>query len=120
MSKKGKREKMSLPRKIVFVIALMVFVGAAGVILDHYVTGWRAEKALNDLAKFKVEQADMKTDKGTVIGEYVDLYKQNPDIIGWIKIDGTPIDYPVMFTPEDNEFYLNRDFDKNDSKDKKD
>ena len=66
MSKKRKREKMSLPRKIVFVIALMVFVGAAGVIIDHYVTGWRAEKALNELEKFKVEQADMKTDKGSL------------------------------------------------------
>ena len=80
MSKKRKREKMSLPRKIVFVIALMVFVGAAGVILDHYVTGWRAEKALNDLEKYKVEQvADLETEKGTVIGEYVGLYKKNPD-----------------------------------------
>ena len=52
----------------------------------------------------------------TMIPELVTYYEKNPDTIGWIKIDGTPIDYPVMFTPEDNEFYLNRDFDKNDSK----
>lgn len=113
MSKKRKRQKMSLPRQIVFVIALMVFVGAAGVIIDHYVTGWRAEKALNDLEKYKVEQvADLETEKGTVIGEYVELYKKNPDIIGWIKIEGTNINYPVMHTPGDPEYYLRRDFDQ--------
>lgn len=112
MSKKKKREKMSLPRQIVFVIALMVFVGSAGVIIDHYVTGWRAEKALNDLAEMKVEQPDLKTEKGTVIGEYVDLYNQNPDIIGWIKIEGTNINYPVMHTPEEPEFYLRKNFEK--------
>jgi len=103
---------MSLPRKIIFVIALMVFVGAAGAIIDHYVTGWRAEKALTDLAKLKTEQPDLETEKGTVIGEYVDLYNQNNDIIGWLKIEGTNINYPVMQTQNDPEFYLRRGFDK--------
>lgn len=111
MSKKKKREKLSLQRKIIFVIAMMVFVGAAGVILDYYVTGWRAEKALTDLENMKVEQADLETEKGTVIGEYVDLYRENPDIIGWIKIEGTNINYPVMQTKDDPEFYLRRGFD---------
>lgn len=41
------------------------------------------------------------------------LYSENSDIIGWIKIDGTSIDYPVMYTPDDEQFYLHRDFDKN-------
>ena len=51
-----------------------------------------------------------------MLPELVEHYEKNNDTIGWIKIEGTPIDYPVMFTPDDNEFYLNRDFDKNDSK----
>lgn len=104
---------MSLPRKIVFVIALMVFVGAAGTILDYYITGWRAEKALTDLEQYKVSETEpLVTDKGTVIGEYVKLYEQNPDIIGWIKIEGTNINYPVMQTKNDPEYYLRRGFEK--------
>ncbi len=104
---------MSLPRKIVFVIALMVFVGAAGVIIDHYVTGWRAEKALTGLEDMKNEELeDLKTDKGTVIGEYVELYKQNQDLVGWIKIEDTHINYPVMQTKNDHEFYLYKGYDK--------
>ena len=35
----------------------------------------------------------------------------NPDTAGWLSIDGTVIDYPVMQTPSDEQYYLNRDFD---------
>lgn len=103
---------MSTGRKIIFVIALMVFVGSLGAILNHYLTGWRAEKALTDLGELKTEQEDLVTDKGIVIGKYVDLYKKNPDIIGWLTVDGTRMDYPVMQTQNDPEFYLRRNFDK--------
>lgn len=41
---------------------------------------------------------------------YASLKEQNPDLFGWLSIDGTVIDYPVMFTPEDEEYYLRRDF----------
>jgi len=40
------------------------------------------------------------------------LYAQNSDLAGWIKIEGTKVDYPVMYTPDDGEFYLYRTFEK--------
>ena len=33
-------------------------------------------------------------------------------MIGWLEIDDTVIDYPVMQTMEDEQYYLNRNFDK--------
>lgn len=39
----------------------------------------------------------------------------NPDWIGWVKIDGTSISYPVMQRAGDNEYYLHRDFYGNSS-----
>ena len=48
-----------------------------------------------------------------MLPELEEYYNKNQDTIGWLKIENTPIDYPVMFTPDDNEFYLNKDFDKN-------
>ena len=101
---------MSLGRKIVFVLCLIVFVGSAGMLLNYFLTGMREQSSLEDLAKLKTEREDMKTDKGTVIGKYVDLYEANSDIIGWITVDGTKIDYPVMQTQDDPEFYLRRNF----------
>lgn len=44
--------------------------------------------------------------------QYKKLYVENPDFIGWLAIDGTNIDYPVMLTPDDPEFYLRRGFNK--------
>lgn len=44
--------------------------------------------------------------------KYADLYAQNNDFIGWIKIDDTFIDYPIMQSRDNPNFYLNHNFDK--------
>ena len=45
-----------------------------------------------------------------MLPEYAALYEQNPDTVGWLKIDGTVINYPVMQTPDRVDYYLKRDF----------
>jgi len=42
---------------------------------------------------------------------YRDSFLANEDMIAWIQIPGTVIDYPVMWTPRDENYYLYRDFD---------
>lgn len=53
-----------------------------------------------------------------ILDEYAALYNKNKRLIGWVKIDDTIIDYPVMQTV-DNEYYLDhnieQDYDKNGS-----
>ncbi|NBH72946.1 class B sortase [Clostridiaceae bacterium] len=46
---------------------------------------------------------------------YQSMKAENPDMVGWIRIQGTVIDYPVMQTPDRVDFYLHRDFYKNKS-----
>ena len=48
----------------------------------------------------------------TVLYEYQLLYEINRDMVGWIQIDGTAIDYPVVQTPNEPNFYLRRNFYK--------
>lgn len=50
-----------------------------------------------------------------ILPEYQELYNENEDLIGWIKIEGMVINYPVMQTVEDPIFYNHRDWNKNDS-----
>ena len=45
-----------------------------------------------------------------ILPKYKELYDINPDLIGWLTIDGTVIDYPVMQTMEDECYYLGLDF----------
>jgi len=40
---------------------------------------------------------------------FTELSETNPDIMGWMEIPGTNVDYPVV-TTYDNEFYLDHDF----------
>lgn len=45
-----------------------------------------------------------------ILPKYKELYELNSDLIGWLSIDGTSIDYPVMQTMEDECYYLRLDF----------
>ncbi len=61
---------------------------------------------------------DEDTIQKEVLDEYKNLLNKNKKLIGWLKIDDTNIDYPVMQT-DDNQYYLehnlNQEYDKNGS-----
>lgn len=46
-----------------------------------------------------------------VVNPYLDSFLANDDMAAWLQIPGTDIDYPVMWTPRDEEYYLRRGFD---------
>ncbi len=41
------------------------------------------------------------------------LHEENPDVVGWIRMEDTKLDYPVMYTPDDEEKYLRKNFEGN-------
>lgn len=45
-----------------------------------------------------------------ILPQYAALHAQNPDFFGWIRIEGTKVNYPVMFSPQEPERYLHKDF----------
>ena len=53
---------------------------------------------------------DIRDENGILL-EYASLYALNPDLAGWLTIEGTRIDYPVMHTPGRPDYYLQRGFD---------
>ena len=112
-------------RKIIFLAALFVLVGAViSLILwftgnfggrENYVDENGNETAtparlveLKNRAPTKQEVGQLPS--GAINEEFAALYAQNSDFIGWLTIPGTNIDYPVMQT-NDNDYYLHRDFD---------
>lgn len=40
------------------------------------------------------------------------LQEENPECVAWISIEGTDIDYPVMWSPDDPDYYLDHSFEK--------
>lgn len=67
-------------------------------------------KDFNNGGTQRKEKTQRKQDK--ILKEYRKLYKENNDMYGWIKIDGTGVNYPVMFTPKDPNFYENKNWEK--------
>ena len=51
-----------------------------------------------------------------ILLKFSKLLEINSDIRGWLKVPGTNIDYPVMWTPEDETYYLYRAFDGSENK----
>ena len=47
----------------------------------------------------------------TILPELQPFFDQNPDLVGWIKVPDTKIDYPVVQSTLDNkDFYIDHDF----------
>lgn len=47
-----------------------------------------------------------------ILPEYAPFYELNSDMVGWITIPDTKINYPVMQTPDNPDYYLKRNFYK--------
>lgn len=68
----------------------------------------------SDLAAVSTQDTQQETaSEPEKQASYRNLYLENADMVGWIQIEGTNIDYPVMQTPADPTYYLKHDFEKN-------
>ena len=124
-----KREKR---RRLMIVGCLAVAAGCIGYFCLYSYYDYRTRAAYSELSALKEKPAPASADESPVIhytldgetqarevlDEYKNLLNKNKKLIGWIKIDDTNIDYPVMQT-SDNEYYLdhniNQEYDKNGS-----
>lgn len=68
----------------------------------------------SDLAAVREQDTQQETaSEPEKQASYQNLYWENTDMVGWILIEDTNIDYPVMQTPADPNYYLKHDFEKN-------
>lgn len=47
-----------------------------------------------------------------MLNEYYEMYLRNDDMVGWVSIDDTNINYPVLYKNTDNDYYLHRNFER--------
>lgn len=123
-----KRDKR---RSLLVVLCGIVAIGCFGYFGVYYYFSDRTEMDYSSLANLKgdtslsagispvtIHYTDGDEEELTVLEEYQTLYNKNKKLIGWLKIDDTNIDYPVMQTAN-NEYYLdhnyNQEYDKNGS-----
>ena len=104
---------------VIVIVCVLVFLASGLYLLRYYLSAKQTEGELDELLSLKTEgEADtdnevIKTPEGKkILKQYKKLYKRNSDLIGWVTVDGTPIDYPVMQTKKDPELYLHCNYKK--------
>ena len=103
------------------VLFLLIAVVCGYLLLDSQHQKDEGRSAFRELASAVNEAQTTKQEapdeppaetENSLLAVYRALAEQNADMVGWIRIEGTTIDYPVMQTPDDFNFYLRRNFDK--------
>ena len=91
-------------------IAIMLISGI--LLLNIYINDTKEMRYWQNIARLKETAPEWS--QNDILPKYQALYAENPDIVGWLTIDGTKIDYPVMQTKDTPEYYLRRNFNKED------
>lgn len=104
-------------RKIIFFIALIVFIWSSYelfTIFNEYRKNAKSYKEVEQYAPQIAEnEAGSEENKPYVFTEedYNKLYEINNDFRGWITIPNTKVNYPLV-QGQDNEYYLTHNFKK--------
>ena len=113
-------------RKLLITICIPICIVCFGYFAFYYQSAAKSASEFESLAALKNTSNNIlnansqinihkvtKEDAQTldILPEYETLYNKNKRLIGWIKIDDTIIDYPVMQTVN-NEYYLNHNFNQ--------
>ena len=103
------------------VICLLLFAVSVFQIISYYANAHKSEEEFARLAEMTEQAEDMpgedtddtgEAEEQSTLERYRELYNLNNDMAGWIRIDGTQINYPVMYTPDNPDFYLKHNFEK--------
>nr|MBQ8244026.1 class B sortase [Oscillospiraceae bacterium] len=126
-------------KKVIFLVTIVLLLAAFGVsafmVGSYLVNGQKQEERNDELAQM-VEDARNDAVKATeavpettvptiaeetvateatepqILSPYESLYQQNNDMVGWLQIPNTKLKYAVMQTPDDSDYYLDHNFDK--------
>ena len=97
---------------ITFIIigSIMAFVGTRNYFAERKIDSIQenVDKIINDNKNNPIQSGstNITTDKYEIKNHYIaSLLTLNPDTVGWLKVNDTKIDYPVV-QATDNDFYL--------------
>lgn len=109
--------------KITVFICIIVFAICLYKVLPELIAQEK-DKKMNEDIKNKIELNasgtfsidkekidSIKQEVPEILDKFIDLYAENDELIGWIKV-GHRIDYPVMMSKNENDFYLHHNFNK--------
>ena len=126
--------------KIVYIAVIVILIGVFGFsafqVGSYFLASRQQQNEFDELAAMKEQAAQQATateettlppetepqaeetepqetteaTEPPILQDYAAIYEENNHVVGWIKIEGTKVNYPVMQTPEEPNYYLKRNF----------
>ena len=96
-------------RKIVFMVALIVFLVTAVPLVSDIFLMFRDQWRSQGISNIYIPDGGNNGSSKEVLPSFKKLLEINPDTVGYLRIEGTAIDYPVV-KGSDNDYYLTHDF----------
>lgn len=116
---KGKRfkEKIRNHKKRLLILAIILIISIVMIIYLKNKSIINSDEAFKNIANdnSQIQAGNIDNVKTERMNLLEDLQKQNSDIVGWLKIENTNINYPVV-QGKDNDFYMTHDYKKEYSK----
>ena len=107
-------KRLKKTHKFIIFILLIVIAVSIIYIANYYSDKEEVVQESEILNTIEIDETQITPEKTERMLQIEELSKENSDIVGWIEIEGTNINYPVL-QGEDNNFYMNRNFQKEES-----
>ena len=106
-------------RKIIVLVAMVVFIGALAYVLEFFIFGpMRNNAVTSEIQTIAYSKNDDEEKEDGPTQDWDALKEINDEIVGWITIPDTVIDYPVLYHEGDdryNQYYIKRTYKKESS-----
>lgn len=104
-------------KKLLLLLLVIIFIFSIGYMFYYIYNNNKNKKDSTDiLNEVKIDSTQVTEEKSEKMLKLEELQKENNEIIGWLEIEGTNINYPVL-QGTDNEFYMKNNYKKEKSKD---
>lgn len=123
-------KKKERKRRILVAVCIFLCIISFGYLGAYYQVSAKSAREFEELSalkeagarganssskKVEIHLTDKDTALPDILPEYEIIHQKNQKLIGWVKIDDTIIDYPVMQTVN-NEYYLDHNFNQEEDK----
>ncbi len=116
MQKKTNQPKNKIVSRIVTVVALSVFLYAAYGLTDVLIDYYKNRQMIANVQEMYYEtEAEEDRKPNEIRSGFDELLKHNNNVVGWITIDGTQIDYPILQS-NNNIDYLTKDYNNRETR----
>ena len=111
----AKHSKMSSNKKLIIILLSIILVCSIVLIIrikiDEYINNQKQIEISQVIDTIDIPDIDITPKTTERMLQVMELQKENPEVLGWLEIEGTNISYPVCQT-DNNDYYLTHSYKK--------